>query len=337
MKTYKARLIVKTPTFVGSGKQYTRLDYIKQNNVINVIDEEKFFKMLVTQRLDDEYERFVMKGKPSLTKFYNEHTMHKRLFDGCVKYKIGTNGLEPSNIACFIRNSEDRPYIPGSSIKGAIRTAVLTEMIKDNLFDSFGETEKEKEECINRCNNYIMNGISISDTNSVNSNNLMLCDKNDVVIGGDINRITAACKECLHPGTELSFTITVNEKLTEVKELLEYVKRAIKNSDDFYIKTYVDIFKERNNLSNNIFPIKTDYIILGGGSGFFAKNLLYPMYGSEAVRKTAELLIADFKGHHHEDDVALGISPHCLKCTQTADSIVHFGICSIQIGDEICI
>lgn len=333
MKTYKAKLIVKTPTFVGSGKQYTRLDYIKQKNVINVIDEEKFFKMLSDENLIDEFEQYAMsESSPRLSGFCEMYPEYSETIQECTSYKVGISNCKPTDISCFMRGADNKPYIPGSSIKGALRTVILTDML--NKMDS-----AEKRRYISGssnletlCNDRIMQGISVSDTTFADENSLVIYGKNDLTVNGKEKKIKLY-RECMPANTELEFTISFNEKLMKDNYGNLQLNAALKSFGKYYRETYAAKFK--GGMSK--IPSGKSYIVFGGGSGFFGKNIVYPLYEERALRQVSMLLQKKARNHHHEKDIALGISPHCLKCTQTADSIVHFGICSIQIGDEICI
>ncbi len=121
MPTYRARLTVLTPVHIGSGEElHHGFDYVVHQNKtwrLNVdrILEERFAqwqrlaaegnypppaRLLTTEDFcRGEFFRYVLPGVPQSTRVY-------------------------AALREFIKDPWDRPYIPGSSIKGAIRTAL---------------------------------------------------------------------------------------------------------------------------------------------------------------------------------------------------------------------
>ena len=74
------------------------------------------------------------------------------------------------------------------------------------------------------------------------------------------------------------------------------------------------------------------HLILGGGSGFFAKSLAYPYLGEEeGLRWTAEQMKQMFHNHKHERDAENGISPHTMKYARFRGRLYPYGYCGVNI------
>ncbi|GAB4183691.1 MAG: hypothetical protein Kow00108_20900 [Calditrichia bacterium] len=122
---YYCRLKTVTPVFIGSGNYYNNnLDYKFENNayyffdlgyVFSKLEEQNDIQMI--QKLSDE----VIQKKFSLENFCKEAAID---FDRVVYKKVHLRKFT-NKIGKFYRNGLAIPFVPGSSLKGAIRTALL--------------------------------------------------------------------------------------------------------------------------------------------------------------------------------------------------------------------
>lgn len=104
---------VLTPVHIGSGvKLVEGIDFMKTDYSVHILSQAELMKHLEDN--PDEMERFI-DGKYKLDKL--------RRTPAGRKFNVNTKGLR--EILEFERNGNGKPYIPGSSIKGAIRTILL--------------------------------------------------------------------------------------------------------------------------------------------------------------------------------------------------------------------
>ena len=117
-----------SPVNISTGLKYGPCEFIRKHNKINRINLTEMFKKLdinqvktLSEGLEDRYF--------SLTDFFNK----ENITSTAIKYSINceTNIKRITEIQEQI-NTNNIPYIPGSSIKGAIRTAILWKYVKDN-------------------------------------------------------------------------------------------------------------------------------------------------------------------------------------------------------------
>ncbi|MGB9665688.1 MAG: type III-A CRISPR-associated RAMP protein Csm5 [Ignavibacteria bacterium] len=102
-----------TPVHIGSGVKLTDgIDFVKDNDSVHIIPQAVLIKYLEVN--PDERDRFIS-GNYKLNSL-------KRIPEGR-RYNISMG--RTSEINEFERNGNGKPYIPGSSIKGAIRTVLL--------------------------------------------------------------------------------------------------------------------------------------------------------------------------------------------------------------------
>ncbi len=132
MKTYKIKATVVTPVSIGDGSQYSPYkDYFIDRGKVCYIDEQKMGELLAKDdELMTEYVEGVANMEGNRSKFNLRSFIQNRLsvesdlliqneldFYGNVLSKLPING--------FIKTPNGHPYIPGSSIKGAIKTALV--------------------------------------------------------------------------------------------------------------------------------------------------------------------------------------------------------------------
>ena len=104
---------------------------------------------------------------------------------------------------------------------------------------------------------------------------------------------------------------------------------SIQQFDAYYQQTYARHFTLPRGAVN--LP-QQPHLILGGGSGFFAKSLAYPYLGEEeGLRWTAEQMKQMFRNHKHERDAENGISPHTMKYARFRGRLYPYGHCGVSI------
>lgn len=140
-----------SPVHIGSGRTLQKnIDFIffshLNNKPIAIIDEEKIFNLLGREKLNQWMRAIEEKAdilpmlrqqKPNLSPL----DIHHR-----ISYTRETNILK-GELYEHIHNASSKPYLPGSSLKGAIRTALFAQIIdhSDTLLNhKLGREEKEK-------------------------------------------------------------------------------------------------------------------------------------------------------------------------------------------------
>ncbi|HGE71690.1 TPA: type III-A CRISPR-associated RAMP protein Csm5 [Candidatus Poribacteria bacterium] len=168
-KIYNAKITTISPVHVGSGKGELIYDYdfVADGNKIWVIDHEKMFNVV-----SDEVFNKVGSDAP-----INE-LLKPNQYNQCSKYSLNRLA-DIKKIVVQIKNAYHRPYIPGSSIKGAIRTALAYAMVDQNVvnvekrnIDNNTRTADSRIEKVlfgDDPNHDVMRTLQISDTESVNA------------------------------------------------------------------------------------------------------------------------------------------------------------------------
>ncbi len=120
-KTYRLKITVLTPLHIGNGREMLRdYDFAEKQGKIWRFDENA---LLETRNIDDpKIVEQLAKAKPAdLITDEREYKDGSPLF----RYHIPGQALsQDGRVREFIKNVYDQPYLPGSSLKGALRTAI---------------------------------------------------------------------------------------------------------------------------------------------------------------------------------------------------------------------
>jgi len=205
------KVTIKTPIFIGNDEEYYPqdyylLDYLLYENKICFIDRNKFIKKIEKDGLLEEFIALIEKNIYSnLLKFIREYA------DESVSYCVDTD-FEAikrlykgnfSSLNTFIKDKFlSKPIIPGSTIKGVIRTALL-----DYIVEKFSINEKNiyKLEGKVFCNGKkdpkkdILKALFVSDLKPINYKLKIIKPKNRSIKERDNNNIPVVL-ECLVDG-----------------------------------------------------------------------------------------------------------------------------------------
>jgi len=117
------KLTILTPVFIGSGQELDGRDTVLHRNTLIIIDINKIIeKISNNNRALNEFEQ----GVSDIKKFLDKYRIY---YEDVKKYSIPALRFR-GRIKEFIKTGLGNPFIPGSSIKGAIRTVFLWHLIK---------------------------------------------------------------------------------------------------------------------------------------------------------------------------------------------------------------
>lgn len=137
----KLRITLKTPLNIGSGRELNKGEYVIFNNRLLLINETELFRILEKNNLIKPFMEEVEKNMErfSLKDFLkNKDLLKTEILEKISLYSIKLkkdSEIKKGRLRIFIKDAFLRPFIPGSSIKGAIRVALLYSFLnKDENF-----------------------------------------------------------------------------------------------------------------------------------------------------------------------------------------------------------
>lgn len=269
LTAYRMKLKVLTPVFVGGGieSQLNRTGYIydEVKKKIYIIDETRLAEFLSSRPgLLEEFLVYVeknsgnaesqrknnKKGANKKQQNPNKNYIHlsdwlasKRVTNYAVMARqeieaVETDKKEINDLHLFVRSAMGEPYIPGSAIKGALRSMLVKQVLADTdtakwwqeasgkiNFKEIRNTANRLEQDITRrvpldkidkasALRDVFRGLAVSDTSPVPADRLFVGRQLRLSThnkNGHLKKLPLYL-EYLRPGTELYFTVTINHE-----------------------------------------------------------------------------------------------------------------------------
>lgn len=356
LMVFTLRLSLEGPVFVGSGGKISKKEYYfsPKSKKVRLYHPEKFQKKLLQfGKLVDSYESYMLSGNQrTLYDFfsglgYQEAWVEENFHDAlAVEIDSGQaiigEGQQPADICTFIRDAYGNPYLPGSSVKGMLRTALTiaslsraakvdrpsTQVDARSLKKEAGLVEKKLDrELFGSIQESLFRGLSVPDSIPLSNNDLILCRKADVDVFGEIHEINLV-RECLRPGLVIDIPITIDKEISNDCFLPKNLLKAVRVFDDTYRENCLCHFSEPK---GGKLPSLSQHLFLGGGSGYFDKTVTMPWLGEEdGLEYVGSLMKVLFPKGGHEGDSKRGVSPHTLKYTRVNGRFLPFGTCRVE-------
>ena len=396
MQYTKMRLRCETPIFIGSGEEYTKMNYFYWDNRVYYLNEHAWASFLFKRKRNllnkfTEENANAYRGygpASSIRKFLSDQGVIPR-WEGQGKDPVkflsdigvitkaegiplagisdkNTGKYGPNTIHSFIRDGRGARFIPGSSLKGAMRTAILSEYLRQNR--KFGRYWKDLERVVNPhskatkkdSGNVFKNlekeiaipfnektrrrdmvdsyftGMQVSDA-VLENEHVGIVQKDDLGYskarkGYDPNPLVLF-REALMPPTSAEFTVGIDPK--------KMGSLGIRNIDDLmnclqkFMSYQYDILSDAFPADNTVYDldsIRRSDLYLGGGTGFLSKTLVYSLAPSkdEAIRVTRQILQSMFGKHNHD----FQISPRTLKLTKVQSQYDIMGLGKLEVVDK---
>lgn len=359
LKVYEVTLTTQGPLFVGSGREIMKKEYIIKKDKVIIPDYEKMYYFLHKKFLANKFEDYIMgNDRIDLGDWLKRNNVSSSEISQWTKYELYAGdalmeGKSRMQIMECIKDAYGMPYIPGSSLKGYLRTALLAYEIKKNpneynsikrqIQDSFvkerngkgflSKSTKKLEEIafckLNRneknvgdATNDVLSGLVVSDSNPLTVESLILCQKLEHKIDGSEKTLNLL-RECIKPETEIHFKLSIDEGICpySIENIIEAISNFSKLYNDFFLSKY-----------KNYDRPDTNTIWLGGGAGFVSKTVTYALFRENGVRVVSNIFEKTNvpRNHGHSKDVSYGVSPHILKLSKYGGLKYEFGKCSID-------
>ena len=385
MKTLTIKCL--SPVHIGSGRVMKSFEYLYNPDKSEVIFVERsaWISFLVRHGIMDEFANYIQvtaKALSSSGNFYGmmpwewlrqkgiaaedieavaSHKSFATLNTICREDKDSLNDIN----AC-VTLSNGMPYIPGSSIKGALRTSILYSLLmkpENSKFrariwneieasgdiagkdvgkafrrletDLLSKLEKYRNDMLNSS----LRGLKISDTMCVSGSydTVVLQKRSANVKGNGPNEGEHGLPiflECIPGGT--SFEIQVTADYTMLSKIgLDSINAVFDCSREFVSynrQVWAEIFSK--DYPSQLAEMEAADLWLGAGTGFLSKTLVYAI-APETKKSVARKLIASYldrvfkkPGHNHWEEDKL-LSPRAIKLTQEGQYSQVMGLCKV--------
>lgn len=375
-KTYEIRCIA--PVHVGCGETLMPFDYLydSRRDEMLFLDPTRWAHFLVEHKLID---KIAGQMQDRLSGSLMEWLKREGISEGEMRKlairhaavsvdAMGPQGKRSLNkVDSHIALADGRPYIPGSSIKGALRTGILYRLLKKapKLREKYWQrwmmmpigtwkkdTEKQitrplEEELLHRLThqetrfsdavNSALRGLSVSDAHLLSRVETVILPKRDASLkksDHDPQEHTVALyRECLPAETKLRVSVNFDPAIMQtigfssLEEIFAAAQEHFQAGLAMQEKAFGQYYEAE------FAEAKEANLLLGGGTGFLAKTLFYSLAPDErtAQQKAAAYLDAVFKGKNAHQHMAKDkMTPRTLKLVQTRRDRYIMGLCVMR-------
>ncbi|PIM88591.1 type III-A CRISPR-associated RAMP protein Csm5 [Fusobacterium animalis] len=380
IKKYKMKLEVLTPLHIGGADYKSKLDkkeyvFDKDKKTLTLIDNEKFVGFLIKKNLFEKYIAYiennvnakvmVQNRNINLLSFLKANNIDKDIQDFRKKapIKLDMNIEKMNDIKLMLRDVQGKPYIPGTSIKGALinlllvdyiiknreeflkeKRIILSECKKANDDRSIRSLKNEIKKIVNQIEKSIIYGnnkdlekskrfgISVSDSYSYSNTRTNFYqdtdEKRTTKIGEDKTKSMPVAREYIMANSIFDFDITLDI------DLLKESKLKIKNIDDLIASIENAMFYLIEVLEDKNSP-RTENLVLGANTGFLQKTIVYALFEDkeerlEVIKKMLHKGSKNAIGNHLNDK----FSPRVLNRIKINGKNQLAGLVKIMKVDE---
>lgn len=351
---YKMNLEVLTPLHISGADYKSRLgkkEYVfnKEEKTLTLIDNEKFVGFLIKKNLFDKYISYIENSvnakvmiqnrNINLLNFLKANNIDKDIKE-CRKkapIKVDMNIENMNDIKLMTRNVLGKPYIQGSSIKGALVNFLLVDYIINNRNEFLKEKKEILSECrranddrsvknlkneikkiISRIEKFIIYGdnkelekskkfgISISDSYNYYDTRTNfyqdIDEKRNAKTENEKNKTMPVVREYIMVNSKFDFDITLDMDLLKESELKIKNINDLINSLENSVAYLINILEDKNS------P-RTENLILGANTGFLQKTVVYALFEDkeerlEVIKKLLHKSSKNAIGNHLNDKFA---------------------------------
>ncbi len=375
--TFTAEMTVMSPMFIGSGEELNKTKYYfnQKDMTVKIVDDKKLRQFLAKNNLFESFQQHLMDNgnKGNIFRWLLDNKIDIKSTD-LWKYTLEAKNLRKKDekkdtyvqlnkIKTFVKNANGKPYIPGSSLKGAIRTALLYLELVENK-EKYSENwsrisrlrdgkeikkslEKEinliEEDVFGKTQNSLFKALIVSDSIGLDYSNLYIGQRADFPIHKDKISIMPIQYEFLSTGSKLSFTVTIDKNLDNnnyfskerIKKALDgYAKLQNKLYDEFAYKDNDSVYMP-DEISDNIMP----NICIGGSAGFWSKSIVYAL--APSIQSAIDILRPFFsyqfdrgKRSHKHNELDIKVSPHAMKLVEEKGDFIPIGWARLELVEK---
>ncbi len=335
LERYKITLTTESPVFIGASTQEKlskrECVYDRDKGLLYVPDLTRLIEAIEKQGSLNDFEAFLLQAQSqqgdrvTLRDFLRNINIPIVPDAPWVRYTLETASGDYSalnTVNCFIKNAQGQPYLPGSSIKGAIRTALLAARSREEGLQNmvYNAEQKPKNRWagteenplrILRLNpeerkrydavNDLLRALYVSDSAPFPLDCLMICKKLELSSSGEVHGTTQGnrsgrtspplYRECLRPGVTTHFYLTLDKKLAGGQLSMEKITQALQAWYTLQRQRYDDQFHWEDVPLRGV-ELSGTPIILGGGVGFQSKNLMYKLADPEKARAAIHKILS---------------------------------------------
>lgn len=223
---------VLTPLHIGGASEkhaQKGLDYIQHGNQIFMVDEKKLLLALIEKGKLDEYSYEIAENATDIQSLLAKYKINPAAI-AVGGQSIRADRVTDDLLRTFVKNGFGKEYVPGSSMKGAVRSAMFHHFSKEPAFRASKDIRQMEKTLFGEIDHNLMRFIQLTDANidrkaiQILNTKVMSRDKNERVTwkhqrsGSQTQFDTVSFTtnyECVVPKSIFNFRYTVNHELAE--------------------------------------------------------------------------------------------------------------------------
>lgn len=304
-KRYRLTLTVEGLVHIGDGGKYGKKDYFLERGKVSILDAPAFVAKLNPMQLNSYCEFLKEDSHSGLQDYLGKNKALAGTVRKAVLYQLDSlpvlvqrGSYQNYSIWRFVKDAYGCPYVPGSSIKGMLRTAILISLIArdreayERLYDRrrvlenlkradvgiqqkafwVGQLDKDGDSAVNDVLRYL----SVSDSDPLSVDDLVLAKKYDKFSQKDDGRHKKKLgkisdeeayyqgnelniyRECLRPGTTIRTTLTVDERIGQYFDGLRLDRDGLPKALLFSYELYQKCFLSHFDINGGTTSAKKD-------------------------------------------------------------------------------
>jgi len=260
MNSYRLKITTISPVHIGTGEMYEPTNFVIDNGYLYEFNEVEFYKKLTPKMQKKFIEAVESKNNEALFNIHKLIKENKKIAIDSAKLKVQvTKGIERdynTKIGRVVQRekkgsnkvfnrfqiertlrltNQNRVYIPGSSIKGAIATAYREEIFKRDI-------KLEKELFDNRYpQENIFKNLLIADTTPINTYSIIGFGLNKERFEDDDSGPSKKI-EVIFSGSEFETKLKIKDYIVKEQIDFELIKKSCNNH---YLPLFLQIFKPK--------------------------------------------------------------------------------------------
>ena len=392
-------LVTVAPVHVGSGEIRRANEYLydRASGMAYFLDEARWVSFLSRRQLMEPFLAYIeessrqlgqrrepFRGK-NLWDWLRAQGVQKREMEALAvrRAQAGQNVITKgslNDVHLQMALADGRPYVPGSTIKGALRTGILYRIIKqeperfrslwDDILREAGSNDKlrykeniwrqdlrqlevkalhtlQMKDKPSEMVNSALRGLRVSDAALASSQttDTLLLQKIDALAKvnrrGENRKTVPLFRECIPAKRRLHFTLTADFSMLRTIGIksFEDIFQGLRAFTSHGLALEEQQFKEYGPLFDEA---KTADCLLGGGTGFLSKTLVYALARNqrEARDFTAHFLDEKFTDYdrqtrrrrpsHNHVQLDKDLSPRTLKTVEQGQETWLLGLCRFE-------
>ena len=381
-------LVTVAPVHVGSGEIRRANEYLydRASGMAYFLDEARWVSFLGRRQLMEPFLAYIEESSRQLGQ-RRESFRGKNLWDWLRAQGVQKREMEAlagrraraersvisekgslNDVHLQMALSDGRPYVPGSTIKGALRTGILYQMIQQEpeRFRGFWQEICREAESRDRLRdkertwqgierrletqalhtlrvdrkkpaemvNSALRGLRVSDAAVAKreTETLLLQKPTKSKRQGKTSKTPPLFRECIPPGRRLHFTLTADFSMLRTLGITSF-EDIFQGLRAYTAQALVLLEEEFPKYRPQFDEAREADCLLGGGTGFLSKTLVYALArdAREARNFTARYLDEKFWNPSHRHMQYDGkLSPRTLKLVATAQEEWLLGLCRFE-------